>query len=312
MSRPVDPGSAGDPEGTPASKPERHYAPDFLTQLFQDPLDPGYADAAAGRSGDREARTWRWGTLRTLTLVTLVVTGMLFAMAYRKTVAEEPDRSQARAGLIAQIHEREKDADDLARRTEQLRREVSAARSAALTDTEAIRLRELEAVTGFGRVSGDGVVVRVADAPDAESANSRVLDIDLQKIANALWSAGAEAIAINGQRLTSTSTIRSAGGTILVDFRPVTGPYEVTAIGPRQMEREFSASETAGVMRRVVQVYGISFEIADADDLTLPAAAEPQLRYAEPLVTPDPTESGAANGSPPTGASPRPSSSGGG
>ena len=47
-------------------------------------------------------------------------------------------------------------------------------------------------------------------------------------------------------------------------------------------------------MRYLGQVHGISFEIADADDLTLPAAAEPQLRYAEPSVTPDVTESGAA------------------
>mgnify|MGYP006206322601 CR=1 FL=1 len=59
----------------------------------------------------------------------------------------------------------------------------------------------------------------------------------LQDIANALWSAGAEAVAINGQRLTATSTIRAAGGAILVGFRPVTGPYEVSAIGPAEMDQ---------------------------------------------------------------------------
>ena len=69
-----------------------------------------------------------------------------------------------------------------------------------------------------------------------------MLDIDLQEVAQRALDAGAEAIAINGQRLTSTSTIRTAGGAILVDFRPVTGPYEVAAIGPRQIWSDGSAA----------------------------------------------------------------------
>ena len=48
-----------------------------------------------------------------------------------------------------------------------------------------------------------------------------MLDRDLQVIVNGLWAAGAEAIAVNGQRLTACSAIRSAGEAILVDFRPL-------------------------------------------------------------------------------------------
>ena len=48
---------------------------------------------------------------------------------------------------------------------------------------------------------------------------------------NALWAAGAEAISINGQRLGPTTAIRFAGEAVLVDFRPVTNPYEISAIG---------------------------------------------------------------------------------
>ncbi len=98
---------------------------------------------------------------------------------------------------------------------------------------DAERLRELAAGTGLGKVTGDGVVVTLVDAPPqidpvtgkpSDDNPGVVLDRDLQDIANALWQAGAEAIAVNGQRLTATSTIRTAGGAILVDFRPVGQP----------------------------------------------------------------------------------------
>ena len=49
---------------------------------------------------------------------------------------------------------------------------------------------------------------------------------------NGLWSVGAEAIAVNGQRLTAQSAIRSAAGAILVNYRPLKPPYRVEAIGP--------------------------------------------------------------------------------
>ena len=59
---------------------------------------------------------------------------------------------------------------------------------------------------------------------DRASDTGRVLDRDLQVMVNALWAAGAEAIAINGQRLTARSAIRYAGEAILLDFRPLVPP----------------------------------------------------------------------------------------
>jgi len=70
----------------------------------------------------------------------------------------------------------------------------------------------------------------------------QVLDRDLQDVVNELWHDGVEAIAINGQRLATTSTIRAAGGAILVDFRPITSPYQVAAIGPDDLDKRFGDS----------------------------------------------------------------------
>ena len=314
---------------TPPQRPERPrqdrvYAPDFLTELFRNPLDPGYADAAAARRRKGEstpARGWRAWSGRSVSLAVVVVLGFLFAVAYRQTMADEPGRAQARSGLVAQIKDRESQTDRLSQRADQLREEVSRQRDAALSGSTAARLRDLEASTGLGRVRGDGVVVRLADAPGnadavtgAGAGPPRVLYSDLQGVANALWSAGAEAIAINGQRLTSTSTIRSAGEAILVDFRPVTGPYEVSAIGPGSMRAQYEDSRSALTMRKVAEDTGLSFGFRKAGGLTLPAAPDPRLRYAQPSVSPTPSPSGVDRSvSPgPSGSGTSPSPSGGG
>ncbi|MFG3706639.1 DUF881 domain-containing protein [Micromonospora sp. NPDC047670] len=301
---------------------DRVYAPDFLTELFRNPLDPGYADAAARRR-ERQAPPsgWRHWSARSVSLVVAVLLGFLFAVAYRQTLEAEPGRSQARSGLVEQIKQRESETDQLSARADQLRAEVARQRAAALGGSEAARLRNLEAGTGLGRVRGDGVVVRLADAPQNPDAvtgrdvgPSRVIYSDLQGIANDLWAAGAEAIAINGQRLTATSTIRSAGQAILVDFRPVTGPYEVSAIGPGSMRDRFEDSRSALTMRKVAEDTGLSFGVREAEDLTLPAAPEPRLRYAEPPVSASPSPSGAdrSAGPQPSGSRTSPSPSGGG
>ncbi|MEE6260054.1 DUF881 domain-containing protein [Plantactinospora sonchi] len=287
----------------------RAFTPDFLTELFRNPLDPGYAAAAEQRrrheAAGRVVVGWRRSSVRMVSVLTLVALGFLLTVAYRQTVAAEPSRSEARAGLAAQIRQREAENAALTSQAERLRAEVTRQRDSALSGSAVARLRQLEAATGLGRVRGDGVVVRVADAPSNADAVTgaggtnlgRVLDRDLQDIANALWSVGAEAISINGQRLTATSTIRAAGGAILVDFKPVIGPYEVSAIGPGQMGRRFEDSAAARLLRSVSEEYGMSFDFRGVDDLTLPAATEPQLRYATPAVEPT---------------SPGPSSSGGG
>ncbi|MCW3843083.1 DUF881 domain-containing protein [Micromonospora yasonensis] len=300
----------------------RVYEPDFLTELFRNPLDPGYADAAARRQRVPLSRLRRL-LGRPVSLVVIVAIGFLFAVAYRETMAEEPGRAKARAGLISEIKQREAETDRLTARADQLREEVSRQRDAALSGSQASRLRNLEAGTGLGRVRGDGVVVRLADAAQdkdavtgADAGPSRVLYSDLQKVANALWGAGAEAVAINGQRLTATSTIRSAGEAILVDYRPVTSPYEVSAIGPGSMRDRFDGSRAASLMREVAKSTGLSFGVKNADNLTLPAAPQPRLRYAEPSVSPSPSPSGsgvAGSTSPgPSGSRTSPSPSGGG
>ena len=72
------------------------------------------------------------------------------------------------------------------------------------------------------------------DAEDTGAADAdlgRVLDRDVQLVVNGLWRPAPTAVAINGRRLTARTAIRSAGGAILVDYRPLRPPYRVEAVG---------------------------------------------------------------------------------
>jgi uncharacterized protein YlxW (UPF0749 family) len=281
---------------TPAEG-ERRFAPHFLLELFTNPLDPGYADAAAQRAKHGPRPPLRRHGLFALRVVTLVAVGFLLAIAWREAVATEPDRDSAHAGLVDEVKTAQSRTDDLQRQSDQLRRQVTEQQQAALGGTadQLRKIREQEAAAGLAAVTGSGAVVRLADAPavidpttgkPSGAEVSRVLDVDLQSVVNGLWAGGAEAISVNGQRLTSTSTIRTAGNAVLVDFRPVTSPYEVSAIGPDGLADAFNKSSSAGTMRELADKYGLGFSTRAQDDLHLPAAPGPALRYAGPVVSP--------------------------
>ena len=92
-----------------------------------------------------------------------------------------------------------------------------------------------------------------------------------------------EAVGINGQRLGPTTAIRFAGEAVLVDFRPVTSPYEISAIGnPDALQREFLENSEVKVLAGVSAFYDLRFDFGRQDELTLPAASTPELRSAGP------------------------------
>jgi uncharacterized protein YlxW (UPF0749 family) len=150
-------------------------------------------------------------------------------------------------------------------------------------------------------VRGPGLVVTVGDGPPpkdpvtgeptGEPDLGRVQDRDLQELVNALWRAGAEGVAVDRQRLTPTSTIRLAGEAVLVDLRPVTSPYTIEAVGsPAGFDSRFVTSAVAKRFRTYIQRYGMRFELAHSDGLSLPAATSSPLNYARaPSLSPSPS-----------------------
>jgi uncharacterized protein YlxW (UPF0749 family) len=123
-----------------------------------------------------------------------------------------------------------------------------------------------------------------------------VLSKDLQIVTNGLWEAGAEAMAINGQRLTARSAIRFAGEAILVNYRPLTRPYVITALGSPDLEVNFADTAGGSYVRALEDNYGVRVTMAASERLGVPGATSLTTRYASV------PGSSSATGAPTTGA----------
>jgi uncharacterized protein YlxW (UPF0749 family) len=263
----------------------------LLTSLVEDSLDDGYARAAARRdAGEPPARHGR-----VVLVVGLVAVGLLLTTAAVQTRQRADTVAEARDALTAEIEGRSAANDRVERALDRERARAARERRQQLRATDegaavVRRLTRLETVTGAGAVTGPGFVLRLDDAPTDpsgadvdprtdQSDDGRVSDRDLQTLVNEVWASGAEAVAINGQRLTALSAIRSAGEAILVDFRPLSPPYEVTAVGPDDMRATF-VDGFGGSYLAVLRDYGIDYAVTDEDELSLPASAGVTVRYA--------------------------------
>ena len=278
----------------------------ILVDLMANAVDEGYATAAARRGTQPVPTAVRptpvagkqmglRGRAAIGAAVALALAGALFATAavatHRGNAAANRDRKQ----LVAQVTLQTAATDALERQVSTLSTQVSNARTSALSLTDRgasllAQIKQLEPVDGAVAVDGTGVRVTLDDAPSSHAAGSDgsgvIVDSDLRAAVNGLFVAGAQAVSINGQRLTAQTAIREAGGAILVDFRPLSPPYTIDAIGPSSLGATFSSSETGQLFVTDHQLYGLGFTVDDHQRLTLPSAANVVVHYAKPLESP--------------------------
>ncbi len=267
----------------------------LLVDLMQHAEDPAYAAAAqAARQPSRVRRDGRpHGSSRVVRgVAVLAVAGLLTGVA--AAAVRSSGDGASRAGLLDEVQRRTTSSDRLAAQATRLRSDVAARRDAALAGTAAARLQALEQASAALPVVGPGLVARLDDRPQPQDADpavvrggqiglGRVLDRDLQLLVNGLWAAGAEAVSVNDQRLTARTAIRSAGEAILVDYRPLSPPYVVRAIGaPGQLEPTFVDGAAGRQLATYTSLYGLRFSVSTSNDLRLPAGAVTALRSAVP------------------------------
>lgn len=148
------------------------------------------------------------------------------------------------------------------------------------------QLEQIEMAAGYAAVTGPGVTVVLSDADKTASQslndnNYIIHDEDLLKVVNELRDAGAEAIAINGERLIATSEIRCTGSTVSVNNNRYAAPYTVTAIGNAK-ELADALNLRGGVVDSLA-IWNISCEITKQVNLTIPAyTGSTDLKYAKP------------------------------
>lgn len=266
----------------------------LLTHVMDHSLDEGYAEASARREADGTAGLPRTLKAKLALAAGLVLAAMVVTLGAAQARVAAPVLAKERQELIDRVQRADDHAEALERETERLRTEVADRQRAALKQQVGERGRLVELLAGATEVHGPGVKLVVDDAKGASSGGGggpresagfsntgRVRDRDMQRIVNGLWQAGAEAVSINGQRLTALSAIRAAGDAILVDNKPLVPPYEVLAVGDKKrLGTTFQDSVDGQYLHVLQESYGIRYSLTPMDEVRLPAASSLTVRTA--------------------------------
>lgn len=219
--------------------------------------------------------------------VVLLLAAVLFSMSAR-SAAGSASRHPTDLHSLTQA-----ESDKVARlsaQVDELRAEVD-----VLTAQSALPGASADAVgtgylvaSGGVPVNGTGLTVQLNDAPaDSPRRGNVSPDVlvvhqqDLQAVMNALWAGGAEAMALQDQRVVSTSAFRCVGNVLRLHGRVYSPPYQVRAIGdPHALRAALDASSAVrAYVRDSVQV-GLGWQLTDSTDLQLPAYSATDLTYA--------------------------------
>jgi uncharacterized protein YlxW (UPF0749 family) len=199
-----------------------------------------------------------------------------------------PNRTSDLAELVAQAQQSN---TELAARAAELRREneeLAAAQGAPAASADPDQ-QLLSQIVGLAPVKGPAVRVTLTDAP-ADFAppgiNGDLLVVheqDIQRVVNALFAGGAEAMTIQDQRVIATTAVKCVGNTVVLHGVPYAPPYVITAIGNQSaLEAALAADPGVQIYRQYAQAYQLGYQQQRIGEVTMPAfsGSLPQLTRA--------------------------------
>jgi uncharacterized protein YlxW (UPF0749 family) len=147
------------------------------------------------------------------------------------------------------------------------------------------RLEDARLASGLIPVSGPGVAFRLEDG--SADVDSLVSARDVRTLIEELWLAGAEGIAVNGERIVGASAVIDIGGSLLVNSAYLAAPYTVTAVGPPDLYARMQASVSfVQFVQGRIEPAGVRLSVAELGSADLPAyAGTVNLRVAQPVGT---------------------------
>jgi uncharacterized protein YlxW (UPF0749 family) len=242
-----------------------------------------------GRSVGRRS-AWRLG----VPLVCLLA-GLLLSATHGVSGGGEIRRSDA-PRLVDLVRETQSSVDRLSAERDRLAARVDATHgrsSNAALQAMLRRSAELAGEAGLDPVHGPGLVVTLTDAQrdangrfprDASPDDLVVHQQDIEAVLNAMWSAGAEAIQMQDQRLIATSAPRCVGNTLLLNGRTYSPPYTVTAIGnAAAMQVALAAAPLVTLYKQYVARFGLGYTEQVLPDVRIVGYTEPvRMHVAEP------------------------------
>ncbi|MEW2071369.1 DUF881 domain-containing protein [Streptomyces sp. NPDC007346] len=289
---------------SPPARPDASMS--LLNNVMAHSLDEGYAEASARRRADGSAELPRTLKSKLGLAAGLVVAALVVTLGAAEAQVSAPVVAKEREELIDRINAETRAADTLESDVDKLRSDVGERQRKALERHGGDQGELVALLSGATPVEGPGVKLVVDDAKNTDQGGGgpresssfadtgRVRDRDMQRVVNGLWESGAEAIAINGQRLTALSAIRAAGDAILVDNRPLVPPYTVLAVGDgKNLASAFRGSADGQYLNALKESFDIRTSLSDQAKVRLPAAPSLIVRTAEPKAAgSDAAESG--------------------
>ena len=234
---------------------------------------------------------WRLG----VPLVCLLA-GLLLAATHGVSGGAEIRRSDA-PRLVDLVREAQASVNRLSAQRDELANKLDSMHGRSTDAALAAMLRrsaELAGDAGMDAVHGPGLVVTLEDAKrdangrfprDASPDDLVVHQQDIQAVLNALWSAGAEAIQMQDQRIIATSVPRCVGNTLLLNGRTYSPPYTITAIGnAAAMQAGLAAAPVVSLYKQYVVRFGLGYGEEVKSDVQVAGFSEPvRMHFAQPV-----------------------------
>lgn len=227
-------------------------------------------------------------------LVPAVLFGLLVTLQWR-TQAERSELSvrynapliDAASALQREQNELKSQLAVLRARLDEIQRNASS-QSGAARELQT-RLDELKASAGLTPQSGDGVIVHLDDARNVSVA-TRDIDksichaTDLTDIINTAWKGGAQAIAVNDERIVNSSSVYCVGATIMVNGTLMSPAFNIAIIGPQNaLLGAFDDPNQLQDIKQRRDVQGLGFRVTRANAINVPAySGALNVRYAVP------------------------------
>jgi uncharacterized protein YlxW (UPF0749 family) len=221
--------------------------------------------------------------------IALLVLGFLIAA---QIAGERPRRqysTQERAPLIQTALDLQARQDQLKAEIVDLRRRIGDLEGQDPGAAESLRqlyadLEQARLAAGLIGVTGPGLAFKLEDGTAVGGVDALVSAQDVRVLVRELWLAGAEGIAVNGERLTGSSAVIDIGGSVLINSAYLAPPYTIRAIGPPDLYDRLRASVAfVDFLQGRIERAGISLAVAELEDVDLPAyGGTVSLRYAAP------------------------------
>ncbi|MHB0868493.1 MAG: DUF881 domain-containing protein [Chloroflexota bacterium] len=232
---------------------------------------------------------YRW-----LTIVGLVL-GLFISMEWQAPVARAPVTSDYPRELSRETIKRlESEQKDLKQVIADYRAQLASVQKDAASRRSALaginsELETQRMMAGLVPLAGPGVQVTLDDSsvktiPSGEDAGHYIVhDYDIRDVVSLLWQSGAEAIAIDGERIVASSSIYCVGSTILVNDTRMSPPYRIFAIGPPALEEALNSPARLQKLKQNARQYGVQLKISQAKEVQMPAySGRFSIRHAGP------------------------------